>query len=93
MLQRDEVVAAIKQILVNDLFVELPPERIGLDDGLQSVLGLDSVSFAELRMLCERQFGVEIVDADFTPENFRTVGLLTDLVCRLSTSAGKAKTS
>lgn len=80
---REDLVTALKRILIDDLFVELPEDRIGMDDGLQSVLGLDSVSFAELRMMCERQFSVEIVDADFTPETFRSLRCLVGLLDRL----------
>ena len=55
---RDNIIAKIRRMLVNDLFVELPEEQIGLDDGLQTVVGLDSIGFSELRILCERKFDV-----------------------------------
>jgi Cys-tRNA(Pro)/Cys-tRNA(Cys) deacylase len=80
---RDKVVASRLQMLVKDLFVDVPAERIGEDDGLQSVLGLDSVGFLELRALCENRFGIQIADADFGPDNFRSIGKLADLVVRL----------
>jgi len=73
----------ITNILVNDLFVGVPQERIGLDESLRYVLGIDSLGFAELRTQCEYAFGVAISDDDFVPEHFSCVRTLTQLVSRL----------
>ncbi|WP_426747144.1 acyl carrier protein [Myxococcus faecalis] len=83
----EELTASIKQILIDKLFVELPPEQIGEDDGLQSVIGLDSVGFLELRVLCEDVFKVRITDEDFNTDNFRTVNQLVSLIAGLKTAA------
>jgi acyl carrier protein len=80
---RDDIVATIRRMLVNDLFVELPEDQIGLDDGLQTVVGLDSIGFSELRILCERKFNVEISDEEYSPENFSSVRKIATLVERL----------
>lgn len=80
---RDDIVAALRRILVNDLFVEVPEDQIGLDDGLQTVVGLDSIGFSELRVLCERKFGVEISDEDYTPEHFSSLRRVATLIERL----------
>ena len=82
----EELLATLRRILVSDLFVDLPEEQIGPDDGLQSVVGLDSVAFLELRVLCEQRFKVQISDADFSPENFRSLGRLAALLTRLQAS-------
>jgi acyl carrier protein len=79
----DSIVATIRRMLVNDLFVELPEDKIGLDDGLQTVVGLDSIGFSELRILCERKFNVQISDEDYAPENFSSVRRLATLIERL----------
>jgi acyl carrier protein len=79
----------LRQMLVNDLFVEMAPEQIGLDDGLRTVVGLDSVGFVEVRVLCERRFGIQISDEDYTPENFSSIRRLANLIERLQ-SAQKA---
>ena len=76
----------LRQMLVNDLFVEMAPEQIGLDDGLRTVVGLDSVGFVEVRVLCERRFGVQISDEDYTPENFSSIRRLANLIERLQSS-------
>jgi acyl carrier protein len=87
---RDDLIAAIRRMLINDLFVELTAEQIGLDDGLQTVVGLDSIGFGELRILCERKFNVEISDEDYSPENFSSVRRLATLVERLQTAKAQA---
>jgi acyl carrier protein len=79
----DARVAVLRKMLVNDLFVELQQEQIGLDDGLQTVVGLDSIGFSELRILCERKFNVEISDEDYSPENFSSVRKIATLIARL----------
>lgn len=82
---RDDLIAALRKTIVNDLFVEIAEEQIGLDDGLRTVVGLDSVGFVELRVLCEQKFNVEINDDDYTPENFTSIRLLANLIERLQT--------
>lgn len=87
---RDETAAMLREMLVRDLFVDIPPDQIGLDDGLRTVVGLDSVGFVELRVLCERRFNVLISDEDYTPENFGSVRRLAELVERLQGARGPA---
>jgi acyl carrier protein len=83
---RDDLVSALRRLLVNDLFVETPADQIGVDDGLRTVVGLDSVGFVELRVLCEQRFKVEITDDDYTPENFSSVRRLAQLLDRLQSA-------
>jgi acyl carrier protein len=80
---REDLIAKLKKIIVNDLYVEIAEDNIGLDDGLRSVVGLDSVGFVELRVLCEQRFNVEITDNDYTPENFISIRHLANLIERL----------
>jgi acyl carrier protein len=80
---REDLVAKLRKIIVNDLFVEIAENDIGLDDGLRTVVGLDSVGFVELRVLFEQRFNVEINDNDYTPENFTSIRLLATLIDRL----------
>jgi acyl carrier protein len=83
----DARATVIRNMLVNDLFVELQAEQIGLDDGLQTVVGLDSIGFSELRILAERKFNVQISDDDYVPENFSSVRRVANLVLRLQGQA------
>ncbi len=82
-MSKDDIIKTIRRMLVNDLFVELPEDQIGLDDGLQTVVGLDSIGFSELRILCERKFNVQISDEDYSPENFSSVNRIANLIVRL----------
>jgi acyl carrier protein len=86
----EELTSALKKILVSNLFVELPEEQIGLDEGLQSVIGLDSVGFLELRVLCEDKFKVQISDEDFSMDNFRTLNRIASLIASLRVAQGSA---
>ena len=85
LIQFDERVAVLRKMLVNDLYVELQPEQIGLDDGLQTVVGLDSIGFSELRILCERKFDVQISDDEYSPENFSSVRKIAKRIFALKT--------
>jgi acyl carrier protein len=87
---REDLIASLRAIIVKDLFVEIAESDIGLDDGLRSVVGLDSVGFVELRVLCEQQFNIEINDDDYTPENFRSIRVLANLIDRLQTQKNVA---
>jgi len=80
---REDLIKELRTMLVDDLFVEIPEDQIGLDDGLRTVVGLDSVGFVELRVLCERRFNVQISDNDYTPENFSSIRRLANLIERL----------
>jgi len=79
---REDLISSLRTIIVNDLFVEIAESQIGLDVGLRTVVGLDSVGFVELRVLCEQRFNIEIDDDDYTPENFTSIRLLADLIDR-----------
>ena len=83
---REQITRIIKNFLITDLFVDMAEDQISVDDGLQSVLGLDSIGFLELRVLCEKEFKIHITDADFTPSKFRSIRCLTDLIEGLQAS-------
>jgi acyl carrier protein len=83
----EAIIASLRRMLVNDLFVEMTEEQIGLDDGLQNIVGLDSIGFSELRVLCERKFNVQIATEDYVPENFSTVRRVANLILRLQKAA------
>ena len=86
----DCIASALRHLIVEQLFVDIPEDQVGLDDGLRSVVGLDSVGFVELRVLCERHFNVQVDDDDYTPENFSSIRRLADLIHRLQASQRNA---
>lgn len=77
------VAQIIKGLLSSELMVEVPVGRMGADDSLRDVYGLDSLGFVELRVLCEENFGITISEDDFSPEHFATLGTVVSLVERL----------
>jgi acyl carrier protein len=87
---RDDLIAALRGLIVKYLFVEIAEDQIGLDDGLRTIVGLDSVGFVELRVRCEQAFNVQISDDDYTPENFSTIRRVANLIDRLQTTAKAA---
>jgi acyl carrier protein len=93
MKMREDLIASLRKMIVTDLFIEVAENDIGLDDGLRTVVGLDSVGFVDLRALCEQRFNVEISDDDYTPENFTSIRVLADLIDRLQTKKTAANTA
>ncbi len=82
-LSSDEVESRIKQILVEDVYLDLSVESIRASDGLAVDLGLDSLGFTELRVQCERQFATKIPDEHFNSVRFHSVGSVRDLILEL----------
>lgn len=76
----------LRDILIEDLFVELPKEKILSTYSFRQDLGIDSLGFVELREQVEKRFGIVISDDDFTPENFATISSLTSLIDRCSSA-------
>ncbi|MEU7896321.1 acyl carrier protein [Nonomuraea sp. NPDC049152] len=74
------VLQTIKGILVSELLVDIPAERMQPDDSLRDVYGLDSLGYVELRVCIEQTFGITIDDDDFSPEHFATLGGIQALV-------------
>jgi acyl carrier protein len=93
MKMREDLIASLRKMIVNDLFIEVAENDIGLDDGLRTVVGLDSVGFVDLRALCEQRFNVEISDDDYTPENFTSIRVLAELIDRLQAKKAAANTA
>ena len=52
----------LKSILVEEL--QLDPNDIKMDSELANDLGINSIELADLIMLCEEQFSIEIEDED-----------------------------
>ncbi|WP_249998261.1 acyl carrier protein [Actinoplanes sp. M2I2] len=86
----NDIERAIGSMLVTDLFVEIPEDRMNPEDRLRDHFGLDSLGFVELRVQCENTFGITISDAEFTPENFTSIRSVAALV---GTLQGRPKVS
>jgi len=77
----------LRDILVEDLFVEFEKEKILSTYSLRQDLGIDSLGFVELREQVEKRFSIVISDDDFTPENFSTLSSLTSLINRCGSAS------
>jgi acyl carrier protein len=76
-----EVIAEfVKTYLKDELMVESTVEDMGLEQGLQVDLGLDSIAFLELRTACEEKYNIEITDDEFSPENFSSIRGVVNLI-------------
>ncbi len=60
----------LKNILIEEL--QIDPEEIKPESELANDLGINSIELADLVMLCEDKFGVEIEDDDI--HKFVTIG-------------------
>jgi acyl carrier protein len=80
----------LREILIEDLFVELEKDKILPNYSFRQDLGVDSLGFVELREQVEKRFSIVITDDDFTPENFATISSLTNLINRQSSAVGVA---
>ena len=60
----------LKNILVEEL--QLDPEEITPESELANDLGINSIELADLVMMCEEKFGIEISEDD--SNKFLTVG-------------------
>jgi acyl carrier protein len=84
-----DITRTIKDVLVSEVFVEVPPEKMNEADNLRHAYGLDSIGFSELRVQCEERFGITIPDDEFNVDNFSTIGSVVALVER-HMAAGRA---
>ena len=76
----------LRDILIENLFVEFEKDKILTTYSFRQDLGIDSLGFVELREQVEKRFNIVISDDDFTPENFSTITSLTSLINRRSTA-------
>ncbi len=76
----------LKEILIENLFVEVQRDRILPTCSLRRDLGIDSLGFVELREQVEKRFSITVSDDDFTPENFATLSSLTSFIDRRRTA-------
>lgn len=84
---------SIRAILIREtcneiLFNETEITKFDSAASLRDAYLFDSVSFMELRSICETVFKIEIDDEDMTPEHFRSIDSLSKYVAgRLNSPA------
>src|SRR5436190_1494298 len=70
---KEQIAGELKKILVEDLFVEIPPDQIKETDSLSTDIGLDSVGQIELVSLIEEKYGLRM-DASQAAAEMQTLG-------------------
>ncbi len=79
MTTHQDVESVVREILVRVLRRDDP--RIGRDDDLVEVLGIDSLQGLQILAGVEKRFGVRLPDEELI--HMRTIGRITDAVERL----------
>jgi len=70
----------LKTMVVERLFMKVPPERIEDDKSLIDTYGVDSVSLLEMVVGIEEEFGVAIDDEEFDVTHFQTIAAMADFI-------------
>lgn len=71
---------ALREMMVERLFLNIKPEEIDLDANLTDTYGIDSVQVSELVVGTEATFDISFEDEDFDPTRFDTLGHIAELV-------------
>jgi acyl carrier protein len=75
---KDKIKTYIAQnLLFRDDGYQYPDDTSFLEEGI-----VDSQGVMELVLFVEEQFGITVEDNEIIPDNFDSVSLLTDYVCR-----------
>jgi acyl carrier protein len=77
----DTILAALRQILVNELNVAVPIERIDANASLED-LNMDSVAMIELISAVEARFGFTFTDSDLVLSSFASLKALSEVIAR-----------
>ncbi len=70
----------LKNMIVERLFMKIPPRDIDSRKSLIESYGVDSVSLLELVVGVEEEFEIEVGDDDFNVESFQSVDALAAFV-------------
>lgn len=87
-LDKQQVVKELRQVLVEELFVEVPEGEINLEAGLASDLGIDSVGFIELIAILEEKYSIKIESDEASRDNFHNLDVLSNFI--IAKAAGRA---
>jgi acyl carrier protein len=85
----DSILTALRRILVDDLNVAVPLERLLADSPLQD-FNMDSVAIIELISAVEDRFDFRFVDADLVPSTFASLRALSEVIAERMSSGTSA---
>ena len=80
----------IRQLMVENLMLQISPEEIGDDQPLfgPGSVGLDSVDALQLVVALDKAYGLKIADADVARRTLLSVNAIADAVIKHQQSAG-----
>ena len=78
---KENIAAELKKILVEDLFVEIPIDKMKDTDSLSTDIGIDSVGQIEFVSLIEERYGLKI-DIKKVAADLKTIGSTADYICK-----------
>lgn len=71
---------ALKEMIVERLFLSVEPAAIGSEDNLMESFEIDSVRLLEIVVGLEEIFDISLEDDEFSIERFESVKAIADLV-------------
>jgi len=81
----DKITERLKQIIVNDLDVNIKMDAIREDITLfEGGIGLDSIAIMEFVSMIEQVFGIEFSDEELGTEPFQSLNVLTEFIVKKS---------
>ena len=78
---KEDIATELKKILVEDLFVEVPTDKIKDTDSLSTDIGLDSVGQIELVSIYEERYRLKL-DVKEAAADMKTIGSTADYIWR-----------
>src|SRR5438477_10815012 len=84
---KEEISTELKKILVEDLFVEIPTEKMKDTDSLSTDIGLDSVGQIELVSIIKERYGIK-VDAQEAAADMTTIASTVHYVWKNDRAGG-----
>jgi acyl carrier protein len=78
--QRDSVAAELRAFVQENFLYLLPELELADGDRLLELGIVDSLGFVELVEEVQSRYGIDVVDADITDENFGSIAGMADFV-------------
>ncbi len=70
----------VRDYIVSQFMYDQPNAKLSPEDDLLNQGIVDSMGILQIVNFLEEKFGVTVSDEEITPENFRSLGTLTDLI-------------
>lgn len=75
-----EIQNQLRDYIVSQFMYDQPNAKLAAEDDLLNEGIVDSMGILQIVNFLEEKFGVAVSDEEITPENFRSLGTLTDFI-------------